>query len=121
MNNLKFSNCFFKINSELKCHLFYLFESPETATAFEVFFIQNFSIFLMNHFGQILFQCISRIIEYFDNNLALYREIAFKVNFERILKIAWLRILTEIKIYLKNDTSSQVVYYSNNAFIFNLN
>jgi hypothetical protein len=46
----------------------------------------------------------------------MYRELAFKQNFERILKIAWLRILAEIQLYLKKDTSSQVSSFKNYAF-----
>jgi hypothetical protein len=46
----------------------------------------------------------------------MYRELAFKQNFERILKIAWLRILAEIQLYLKKDTSSQVSSLKYDAF-----
>ena len=71
-----------KIISDIKAHMFYLFESPESTPAQE---------------------SISRIVAYLDTNLATYKEYAYKVNFERLLKLIWIKLLGEIDANLKKD------------------
>lgn len=46
---------------------------------------------------------MSRIIEYLDANLVLYKDLAFKANFTRLLRILWIKILNQIEENLKKD------------------
>ena len=75
-----------KINNDMQAHMFYLFESPECAPVQE---------------------SISRIVKYLDMNLVNYKELVYKANFERLLKLIWIKLLVEIDANLKKgDTVS---------------
>ena len=71
-----------KIIVDLQSHMFYLFESPESTPPQE---------------------SISRIVKYLDENLMTYKELSYKTNFERFLKLIWVRLVAEIEINLKKD------------------
>jgi predicted component of type VI protein secretion system len=71
-----------KIIVDLQSHMFYLFESPESTPPQE---------------------SISRIVKYLDENLMTYKELSYKTNFERFLKLIWVRLVAEIETNLKKD------------------
>lgn len=80
-----------KIIPELDPHMFYLLESPESAKAQE---------------------STSRIIEYMDNNLGLYKDFAFKPNYSRLLKLLWEKLLVEIENNVKKDDQRSNVFFA---------
>jgi hypothetical protein len=41
--------------------------------------------------------------KYLDENLMTYKELSYKTNFERFLKLIWVRLVAEIEINLKKD------------------
>jgi len=83
-----------KIIVDLQPHMFYLFESPESAPAQE---------------------SISRIVRYLDENLVVYKELSYKNNFERFLKIIWIRLIEEFETNLRKDDTVCKIFidYSN--------
>ncbi|RNA09726.1 BAI1-associated 3-like [Brachionus plicatilis] len=80
-----------KILKELDQHMFYLFESPESASAKE---------------------SISRLVEYLDTSFRIYEPIAFKSNFNLFLRIQWIQLLDQIECDLEKDKSRSPVFFA---------
>lgn len=71
-----------RIESNIETHMFYMFESPESVPAVE---------------------SVSRLIQYLDSNLVLYKDYSFKANFDRLLNALWNRLIKLIDSSLKKD------------------
>lgn len=50
-----------------------------------------------------LIKSTSRIIEYMDQNLTVYKDFAFKLNFNRLLRLLWDKLLVEVENNVKKD------------------
>lgn len=70
--------------------MFYLFESPESSSAHE---------------------SVSRLTQYLKSNLISFKDLAFKINFERLLKSVWCRVLNAIEMNVKKDNTVRVIYF----------
>lgn len=71
----------------MESHLFYLFESPESSSAHE---------------------SVSRLLQYLKTNLIVFKDIALKVNFERLLKSVWTKLLNTIETNIKKDNTVRI-------------
>ena len=71
-----------QIETNMQTHMFYRLESPESVSARE---------------------SVSRLLQYLDSNLVLYKDYAFKPNFEALLNVLWVRLLKVIEESLKKD------------------
>lgn len=83
-----------KIVVDLQSHMFYLFESPESVSPQE---------------------SISRIVKYLDENLMIYKELSYKTNFERFLKLVWTRLIEEFEMNLKKDDTVCKVFFDSSS------
>ena len=70
------------IKRDIDSALFYLFESPDTSSPQEA---------------------ASRLLSYLDPSLNELKEIAYKINFDMILKILWIKLLDHIETNLTED------------------
>ncbi len=83
-----------KIVVDLQSHMFYLFESPESVSPQE---------------------SISRIVKYLDENLMIYKELSYKANFERFLKLVWIRLIEEFEMNLKKDDTVRKDFFDSSS------
>ena len=87
----------------MESHLFYYFESPESSPAQEVY-ILGFSYFFIKTFS-IFSKSISRLIQYLDSHLVIFKDHMIKTNFERLLKKLWITLMAKIKEQTIKDNS----------------
>ena len=81
----------YKITCEFESFFFYLFESPESATAQEG---------------------VSRLLNHLNAQLCELKSISFKISFDKLIKILWARILDHIELNIISDKSRSRSFFT---------